>query len=160
MARALPLVYDELHRLSLQMQRGRHASVHATSVVHEAFLKLSKAEQVAWGSRAHFLAIAAKAMREVLVDRARHRGAQKRGGDWEQVTLDGVSSERRVVDLVALTRALDDLEELDPRGADVAQMRLLGGMTINEIAEVTGQSVRTTERDWRTARAWLVTQLA
>jgi RNA polymerase sigma-70 factor, ECF subfamily len=155
----LPLVYDELHALARRMHGERGLSLHATSVVHEAFLRLSKNDRLQWRSRAHFLAIAAKAMRHVLSDRARRRGALRRGGGWEQVTLEGVGAASRVVDLVELSTALDELAQLDPRGAATLEMRLLAGMTIAEIAQVTGRSARTVERDWRAARAWMVDRL-
>ncbi len=159
-AGVMPLVYDELRRLALRMHRERNVSVHATSVVHETFLKLDASEAVAWRSRGHFLAIAAKAMRHILADRARRRHAGKRGAGWQQVTLDGVHGEADVADLRVLAEALDQLAALDARGAEVAEMRLLAGMTIAEIAAVTDSSERTVERDWRAARAWLHDRLS
>jgi RNA polymerase sigma factor (TIGR02999 family) len=152
-------VYEELHGLARRMHRHGGRSVHATSVVHEAFLKLSTADEVRWGSRAHFLALAARVMRQVLADRARRKGADKRGGGWHQITLDGVASGGEVHDVVALHRAMEGLEQLDEQLADVARMKLLGGMTTAEMAEVSERSVRTIERQWRTARAWLIGQL-
>lgn len=157
--RVLPLIYDELHVLSGRMHAERGLSVHATSVVHEAFLKLTRSERLTWTDRAHFLAIAAKAMRHVLADRAKHRGRQKRGGDWERVDLEQVSVGPQTVDLVVLNDLLTQLRDLDDASADVAEMRLLAGMTHAEIAKVAGRSVRAVERDWRTARAWLVVRL-
>jgi len=155
----LPLIYDELHLLARRMHAERGLSVHATSVVHEAFLKLSRSDRLRWSSRAHFLALAAKAMRHVLVDRARRRSADKRGGGWERVTLAGIGAEDNGIDVVDLARALDDLADIDPRGAEIVEMRFLAGMTMKEIADVTGRSVRSCERDWRAARAWMVDRL-
>ena len=155
----LPLVYDELRGLARRMQQERHGDLNATSVVHEAFLRLSGNEHLQWRSRAHFRAIAAKAMRCVLADRARRRHAAKRGGDWERVTLAGVGASSDPVDALALNRALDALTEVDPDLASLVEMRFLAGMTVAEVSEITGRSRRSVERDWRVARAWLVDAL-
>lgn len=155
----LPLVYDHLRIIARRIHRERGESVHATSVVHETFLKLAHSEAAQWESRAHFLALAAKAMRQVVADRARARKTAKRGGDLQHLTLTGIGTEPRVLDIVSLNRALTDLSALDPRGAEVAEMKLLAGMTLEEMALATGRSERTVRRDWRGARAWLVDRL-
>lgn len=159
LAEVLPLIYDELHALSGRMHAERGLSVHATSVVHETFLKLTASEKLRWTSRAHFLAIAAKAMRHILADRARSRGRAKRGGGWQRVPLENLAVGDHTVDVVALDQALVALREVDARGADVLEMRLLAGMTREEVSEVTGRSVRSIARDWRAARAWLLSEL-
>jgi RNA polymerase sigma factor (TIGR02999 family) len=155
-----PEVYAALRDLAGRYWR-RHGAGHTlepTSLVHEAWLKL--AESSAFSSREHFLAVASRAMRQVLVDRARARGADKRGGGWERVTLANVGRPEDTADLLDLDEALTALGDLDPRGCDIVQMRVFGGMTSPEIAAALGVSLRTVEADWRLARAWLVARLA
>jgi RNA polymerase sigma factor (TIGR02999 family) len=159
----MPLVYDELRAMAerqLRRERSDH-TLSATALVHEAYLKLVDQSRVTWQNRAHFYAIAAQAMRRILINYAERRVAAKRGGGQIRVTLtDGIEGpEQRAEDLVALDRALDRLAELDARQSKVVEMRFFAGLTHEEIAEVLGVSVPTVRRDWRMARAWLSREL-
>jgi RNA polymerase sigma factor (TIGR02999 family) len=159
----VPLVYAELRRLaerSLRRERAAH-TLQPTAVVHEAFLKLVDQQRVEWKSRAHFFAIAAQAMRRLLVDHARARNAEKRGGFATRVALeDAVAATPPVdVDLLALDEALDRLGSLDAGQARVVELRFFGGLTVEETAEVVGSSAATVKRDWQSARAWLFREL-
>ncbi len=159
-----PLVYGELHRLAagyLRRERDEH-TLQATALVHEAYLQLQKLKRVEWKNRAQFVGIAAQAMRHILVDHARRRNAQKRGGLLSQVPLE--ESERATseldLNLVALDQALEKFAREFPRQARVVELRFFGGLTSEETAEVLqgaeeDVSSRTVERDWRFARAWL-----
>lgn len=158
--RLLPLVYDELRRLAgrqLDRERAGH-TLGATALVHEAYVKLSGSGTCGAVDRAHFLAIAARAMRQVLVDHARRRARAKRGGGWERTTLGegDAAVEFRPDEMLALDRAL---EELDPRQREIVEYRFFAGMEEREIAEVLGISERTVRRDWVKARAWLYRSL-
>lgn len=152
-------LYDELRRIASARLRGHRprATLDTTGLVHEAFLRLVDAEHVAPADRAHFLALAARAMRYVLLDRARARTRQKRGGAAVDVPLDAVqvAADERAVDLLSLNDALDVLRTRAPRLAEVVEYRFFGGMSYAEVAEVTGRSVATVERDWVRARLWL-----
>ncbi len=158
----LPLVYDELRRLArsyLQRERADH-TLQATDLVHEAYEHLADRSRVDWRGRAHFFAAAAQAMRRVLVDHARDRGALKRGGGQQRVTLEGLAgspggSDLDLVELVALDWALTQLAALDAREAQVVELRYFGGLTTMEIARFLSVSERTVEYDWIHARAWL-----
>lgn len=157
--RLIAVVYDELRlmaRRQLSRERSGH-TLHATALVHEAYVKLSGGPIDAT-DRAHFLAIAARAMRQVLVEHARRKKAQKRGGDWEITTLtDGSKAiEFNPEEMLALDRALD---ELDERQRQVVEFRFFGGMEESEIATVLAVSERTVRRDWVKARAWLYRSL-
>jgi RNA polymerase sigma factor (TIGR02999 family) len=154
-------VYDQLRAVASNIwARGaRDASIQPTMLVHEVFLKLAATHPDGWESRAHFLAVAARAMRQILADRARARGRLKRGGEQVRVTLTGIGLARNVVDLVALDAVLAELETLDPRRAQVVVLRVLGGLEETEVAEVLGVTDRTVRSDWRAARAWLVSRL-
>ena len=163
--RLLPLLYDELHRLAesfLRHERVNH-TLQPTALVHEAYLKLVREDRTDWQNRAHFCAVAAQAMRRILLSHARDRAAAKRGGDAMRLTLSdsdvaampGMSD----VDLLALEDALERLTALDARQARVVELRFYGGLTIEQAAEVLGVSERTIKGDWRMARAWLYTQL-
>lgn len=161
--RLWPLVYDELKRVAeaqLRSERAGH-TLYATGLVHEAYLKLAEGTQPEWRSRAQFYAIAARAMRQILVDYARARAAQKRGGDWEQTTLLGrhVGFDVAFGELLALDDALDRLGALDERLREVVELRFFGGMTEQEVADALGLSKRTVQRDWVKARAWLYSEL-
>ena len=159
----MPLVYDELRRLARRyVRQERAASVQATDLVHEAYLRLARDRPRRWQGRTHFLAIAAIGMRRVLVERARARGARKRGGDRVQVTLDDalVAAPGTTVDLLAIDRALSALAALDARQARIVELRFFAGMTVEEAAEATGVSPATVKRDWTLARAWLQRELA
>ena len=158
--RVVPLVYEDLRRVA-RRQLGRRfgsQSVRPTELVHEAYVKLS-AGDVAAVDRGHFLSIAARAMRQVLVDEARHHRAAKRGGGWKQATLSG---KHWVVDVDVdeLLTLNDALDELDPRQRQVVECRFFGGMEESEIAEALGVNERTVRRDWVKARAWLYRALA
>ncbi|HEU4564503.1 MAG TPA: ECF-type sigma factor [Gemmatimonadaceae bacterium] len=158
--RLLPLLYDDLRRLAQRQLRreGEARTLHATDLVHEAYLKLAAGGALDAAGRAHFMAIAARAMRQVLVDHARRRGAAKRGGGWERATLasghDAFSFEPE--EMLALDRAL---EELEPRQRQVVEYRFFAGMEEREIADALGISERTVRRDWTKARAWLLRSL-
>lgn len=155
------VVYDELRHAARALLVGKSAgsSLTPTGLVHDAYLRLTAGDRARWTSEAHFRAAAAKAMRHILVDRARRRATEKRGGGWARVSLALVGEVGIDVDIVALGAALDALAELDPRGAEIVQMRFLAGMSTEDIAGVLEVSVRTVERDWRAARAWLLSRL-
>lgn len=160
----LPKVYGELRRVAeRQLWRERQGhTLRATALVHEVYLKLVDQAQVEWQGRAHFLAVSARAMRQILIDHARRKAAEKRGGDWERTTLgsgEGFGVEMSMEDLLALDQALDDLEKLEPRLRQVVEYRFFGGMTEQQIAEVLGVTTRTVQRDWVKARAWLYKEL-
>ncbi|HSJ23892.1 MAG TPA: ECF-type sigma factor [Longimicrobiales bacterium] len=154
----LPHVYEELRALARAQVRGRGGTLQATALVHEAYMKLARAGAVVAGDRSHFLAIAARAMRQVVVDRARAALSQKRGGGWQAVTLqpDSVSLELRPEDAIALDRALEGLE---PRQRLIVECRYFAGLDDAEIATVLGVTDRTVRREWVKARAWLYAEL-
>jgi RNA polymerase sigma factor (TIGR02999 family) len=167
-------VYEELRGLAggyLRREKAAH-TLQPTALVHEAFLKLVDQTSVQWNGRAHFFAVAAKAMRQVLVDHARAKNADKRGGGWGRVTLDqavwpagvaggagGGGGGGTEVDVLALNEVLDMLAEIDPRQAQVVELRFFGGLTVDEVATVVGISKTTAEEEWRMARAWLSRRL-
>ncbi|MEM7245623.1 MAG: ECF-type sigma factor [Acidobacteriota bacterium] len=159
------LLYGDLRRLAQAaiVRASGPSSIQATELVHEAFLRLSGSDGIDWQSRAHFLAVAAKAMRQVLIDRARRKGAAKRGDGDRLVTLetglDDVASTSDPVDVLDLESSLERLQEVDPRGAEVIVCRHFGGMQVDEIGEVLGVSRHTVTRSLRAARAWLVKEL-
>ncbi|MCB9866723.1 MAG: sigma-70 family RNA polymerase sigma factor [Phycisphaerales bacterium] len=160
----LPFVYEEMRALAgsfFRDQRAEH-TLQPTALVHEAFIKLVGPADVQWKSRAHFFAVAAKAMRQVLTDHARRKGAEKRGGDLQRITLSGLATpaHEREFDLIAFNDALARLSTLDERQGQIVELRFLGGLTVDEVAEVTGLSVSTIEREWRMARAWLRRELS
>jgi RNA polymerase sigma factor (TIGR02999 family) len=155
----MPLVHEELRRLArraLRRERQDH-TLQTTALVNEAYLRLVDQKQVRWQNRAHFMAIAAQLMRRILVDYARRRQYQKRGGGALQVSLADVEllANERQPDLVALDEALRSLAEVDPRRSQVVELRFFGGLSIEETAEVLKISPTTVERDWVVARAWL-----
>lgn len=155
-------VYEELRRLASQVRRGRAGeTLSTTALVHEAYLKLVPSAEIKWESRAHFFAVAARAMRQVLVSAARRRLAEKRGGgDWLVTLGDSVPSEPvRPERLLALDEALARLAAMDERQARIVEQRFFAGLTVEETAEVLGLSERTVKRDWRAARAWLAAEL-
>jgi len=161
--RLLPLVYDKLRvmaRGQLKGERKNH-TLNATALVHEAYLKLVRQDRVNWQNRAHFFAIAAQAMRRVLINYAKSRLAQKRGGGQAVVTFNDefMGSEMRPEELVALDEALVRLSELSDRQSKVVEYRFFAGLTEEEIAEAIGISVPTVKRDWRVAKAWLSREL-
>lgn len=159
----VPLVYDELRRLARRYLRGERCNhtLQPTALVNEAYLCLARQDGVAWQNRTHFLAIAARTMRHVLVDHARERAALKRGGDRKRVTLHSwVRVQERDVDVTALDEALARLDAFDPRGCRVVELRYFGGLTIEETAEVLSVSPATVKRHWTVAKAWLYRELS
>jgi len=158
--RLLPHVYDELRTLArshLRRERPGH-TVRTGTLVHEAFVRLIEGRQVSWEGRAHFFGIAARVMRQILVDYARARDAAKRGaGDIAEPidTALSVAVKAMDVSVLALDRALEQLAAIDPPAARVVELRFFGGMTVEETAEVMGISTGTVKREWSTARAWL-----
>jgi RNA polymerase sigma factor (TIGR02999 family) len=160
---AFAKVYDELHRLAAHVRAGRASdTLGATALVHEAYLKLAPAAQPDWEGKRHFLRVAARAMRQVLVSAARERLAGKRGGGEVQVTLDeGVyGTPMDDANVVALDEALERLAALDERQARVVELRWFVGLTAEETAEALGISTPTVQRDWRAARAFLASEIA
>jgi RNA polymerase sigma factor (TIGR02999 family) len=159
----IPLVYSELHRLAHRYM-GRERSAHLlqpTALVHEAYERLVNLKDVSWQNRAHFFGVSAQLMRRILVDYARSRRYDKRGGEWRQVPLNeavAVFRDRRT-DIVALDDALHTLAGIDPRKSSVVEMRFFGGLSIKEVAEVLKVSEETVLRDWRLARVWLLREL-
>jgi RNA polymerase sigma factor (TIGR02999 family) len=157
-------VYAELRRLADRyVRRERAKSVQATELVHEAYLRLAQDKPVAFADRGHFVAIAAIAMRRLLIERARRRGAAKRGGGQVMVTLDeslmAGEDTTTALDLVALDRALTRLADLDPRQARVVELRFFGGLSVEETAAALAISPATVKRDWTVARAWLLREI-
>jgi RNA polymerase sigma-70 factor, ECF subfamily len=157
--RLVPLVYQELRRLARrQMRRERSGdTLQTTALVNEAYLRLVDYERVRPRDRSHFLAIAAQAMRRILIERARGRRSEKRGSNPQKISLDVVGDvpDERAAGLVALDEALSAFAAIDPRKAQLVELRYFGGLTIEETAEVLGVSTPTVERDWRTAKIWL-----
>lgn len=159
----MPLVYDEMRRIAHQRLLGYRPgdTLNTTALVHEVYLKLVNQKEASWQDRAHFFALASRAMRFILVDYARTRTAEKRGGRQADVPLDAVqiATEERTADLLALNEALERLAASSERLALLVEYRFFGGLTYEEIAEVTGWSLRTVRRDWRRARAWLYNEM-
>ncbi len=160
----MELVYDRLRDLAAHyLRQGRRGhTLQATEIVHEAFVNLVGLTDVEWNDRAHFLAIAASAMRQVLGEYARQRGAQKRGGGWQRVPLEDTLSVSNgpELDLLHLDEALSRLGELHERQVRVVECRFFSGMTIEEAASALGVSAKTVEADWYAARAWLNRELS
>ena len=159
--RLYPLVYDELRRVAQRVISGERAghTLQATDLVNEAYLKLAAAGGAE--NRLHFVRIAARAMRQVLVDHARKRMAEKRGGDWVRTQIDDkpIGLDSRPEELMALDQALDRLDENDQRLRQIVEYRFFGGLTESEIADLLGITTRTVQRDWAKARAWLYREL-
>ena len=159
-------VYAELRRLAdAYVRREQAKSVQATELVHEAYLRLLKDKAGAWQNRTHFFAIAAISMRRLLVERARARGAAKRGGGQVRVTLDEALAVSDTpgdaeVDVLALDRALHALATLDPQQARIVELRFFGGLSVEETAETLGISPATVKRHWTIAKAWLLREIA
>jgi RNA polymerase sigma factor (TIGR02999 family) len=160
--RLMPIVYDELRRLAGHYLRGERQghTLQSTALVNEACVLLMGQQNIDWQSRAHFVGVAAQAMRRVLVNYARARNFQKRGGQLLHVELEEAAAivadaEQQTAELVALDDALQALEKLDPRKCRVVELRYFGGLNIEETAEALGVSEPTVTRDWTTARAWL-----
>ena len=162
--RLLPLVYGELRRVAENQLRGERAghTLQPTALVHEAYLRLIGQHSVDWNNRAHFFSIAAETMRRILVNHAVERRAQKRGSGETLLALDelnGVGGESSI-DLILLDEALVTLAELDRQQAKVIELRFFGGLTIAEVAEVLNVSEATVNREWRSAKAWVMAQLS
>jgi len=161
--RLAPHVYRELRRLagSLMKHESPGRTIQATGLVHEAYLKLIEVHNVDWQHRAHFFAVAAQVMRRILLEAARKRGAAKRGGHSPQVNFEEIPDIgfRRGSEIIALDDALKALAKIDPRKARVIELRFFGGLSVEETAEVLKLSADTVLRDWRLARAWLLSEL-
>ena len=162
--RLMPHVYAELQALARrQMSRERpDHTLSATALAHEAYVKLAGYAQPGWQSRAHFLAIAAQAMRRILIDHAVRRGAHKRGGGQQRLSLEGleIAGDDELGELLELDDALNRLRELDERQSRVVECRFFAGMSVEETAEALGIAPATVKRDWTAARAWLNRELA
>lgn len=162
-ARLFEAGYHELHRLAMSMMRHERPghTLQATALVNEAYVNLIGDAPIEWESRAHFLGIAASAMRRVLVVHARRRSAEKRGGGWQKITLDEnvQLAGRSEVEILEIDRILSRLAKIDPRAAHVVEMRVFGGLRVKEIAEVLDVSERTVRGDWRIGAAWLGREL-
>ncbi|MEP6783797.1 MAG: sigma-70 family RNA polymerase sigma factor [Acidobacteriota bacterium] len=167
-AELMPQVYDELRRLAANYLRHERPgqTLQATALVHEAFLRLSKEKNQPWNNRTHFLAIAALSMRQILVQRARARHAEKRGGEHaECITLDDSAMANQPaespsgIDVLELDAALEKLAALDPQQAKIVELRYFGGLTVEETAEALDISPATVKRHWTLARAWLKKEL-
>ncbi len=160
----MPLVYDELHRQAagyLRRERRGH-TLQTTALINEAYLKLIDQKEVAWESRTHFFALAANAMRQILVDYARTKNRQKRGGELQKVDLDEalmIATSEKAIDLVALDEALTRLEKIDEQQSRVVELRYFGGLSLEETAEALHISRATAAREWAMARAWLHREL-
>ena len=160
----LPIIHQELRRLARLQMRGERENhtLQTTALVNEAFLRLVDLRRIGWQDRTHFLALSARLMRRVLVDHARSRGYQKRGGGAGTITLDDalLASPRRGANFVALDDALQDLARLDARKSQVVELRFFGGLSVAETAEALGISPETVMRDWRFAKVWLLRQIS
>jgi RNA polymerase sigma factor (TIGR02999 family) len=157
----MPLVYDELHRLAhryLRRERVGH-TLQTTALVNEAYMRLIDAKEVEWQDRAHFFAISANLMRRILVDYARSRGYEKRGGYIEKLSISEDYFIPTDINLVRLDDALSTLSVFDPRKAKVVELRFFGGLSIKETAEILKVSPDTVRRDWRLAKVWLLCEL-
>ena len=162
--RLMPLVYDDMRDLAAVYLR-RESSAHTlqpTALVNEAFIKLVDQSRVGWRGRTHFFAVGAKVMRRLLVDHARSRQRQKRGGGRERLVLhdDMKISPQSDEDLLDVDEALDKLAKVDPRQAEIVEMRFFGSMSVQEVASVLGVSKRTVEGEWTMAKAWLRRELS
>jgi len=159
----VPLVERELHRLAhAHMRRERQGhTLQATALVNEVFVRLADGANPNWKDRAHFLGIAARLMRQILVDHARSRGYQKRGGGAQRVSLEEAAliTPEPALDVLAVDRALEAFAKLDARKSQVVELRFFGGLSIEETAEVLGISAETVKRDWRVAKLWLAREL-
>jgi RNA polymerase sigma factor (TIGR02999 family) len=163
-SKVMPAVYDELRRLARHYLRGDRAaqSLQPTALVNEAYVRLAKERVHAWKNRAHFCAIAAGSMREILVERARARKAIKRGGSRVRVTLGedlAAAASDTAVDMLSLDEALSRLSAMDPQLVRIVELRFFGGLSVEESAEALGVSPATVKRGWSLARAWLKQQM-
>jgi len=161
--RLMPLVYTELRRIAVRYLQGERSdhTLQSTALVHEAYVRMTEQNLPEWQNRAHFFAVAAQIMRQILVDYARSHRASKRGGDVYKLALEEAEEQPRVidVDIVALDDALKSLAEMDEQQSRVVELKFFGGLSIEDTAEVLGISSSTVKRDWITARAWLYREL-
>ncbi|MEQ9400916.1 MAG: ECF-type sigma factor [Longimicrobiales bacterium] len=164
--RVFQIVYDELHGLAHHVRRGRSATLNTTALVHEAYLRLLPSQDYPWEGRSHFMGVAARAMRQVLVRAAERKSTAKRGGGKADVSLDeshhkalGGSGAVEPEQVLALDEALDRLEAMNPRQARVVECRFFAGLSVEETAAALDISTPTVKRDWRAARAWLAREL-
>lgn len=160
----VPVVYQELRRLAgyyMRRERAGH-TLQTSALVNEAYMRLVDYRQMRWQSRAHFFAVAAQAMRRILVEHARKRHFAKRGGGAIQVSLDEAAtvSAKQAAELIELDDALTGLEAIDPRKSRIVELRYIGGLSIEETAEVLNISPATVQREWRSAKAWLYQAIA
>jgi len=159
-----PLIYDELHRLANSYMRKQSPghTLQATALVNEIYIKLINTKNVSWKDRAHFFAVAAQAMRQILIDHARSHKYAKRGGGAHKVELDEVAvvAQEQAAILIALDDALRSLSDIDQRKSQIVELRFFGGLSIEETAEVMKISTPTVEREWRLAKAWLYRELS
>lgn len=160
----IPLIYDQLHEIAARMasKERRGHTLAATALVNEAYVRLIDQKNVDVNDRAHFFAVAANVIRRILVDHARQRDANKRGGEWKRITLSDVDrpDDEAGVDLLDLHDALSRLGEISPRAASVVELRYFGGLTVDEAAESLRVSPRTVADEWAFARAWLARELS
>jgi RNA polymerase sigma factor (TIGR02999 family) len=162
--RLTPLVYRELHQIAGRLmanQRPNH-TLQATALVNEAYVRLVDAREVSWQDRAHFFALCARAMRQILIDHARTRASEKRGGGQVSIQLDEAlaAAPSPAANLLELDEALKRLTEIDPRKSQVVELRFFGGLSLEETAEALKVSTKTVQRDWDLARAWLYGELS
>jgi RNA polymerase sigma factor (TIGR02999 family) len=162
--RLTPRVYRELRRIAAHLLRNERpgCTLQSAELVHEVYLRLVDVNRVEWQHRAHFFAVSATLMRRILLDRARKRSAAKRGGGQELLDLDAAFrvSSSRARELIALDDALNTLAQMDPRKAQIVELRFFGGLSVEETAEVVKVSCDTVMRDWKIARAWLSKELS
>jgi RNA polymerase sigma factor (TIGR02999 family) len=155
----MPLVYEELHRLAHHFMRRESPdhTLQSSALVNEVYLRLIDCKQVDWQNRAHFFGLAAQMMRQILIDHARSQARAKRGGGLRQISFDetAIVSEQRAAELIALDDALNALAAFDVGKSRIVELRFFAGLTNEEVGEVLGLSLRTVEREWRKARAWL-----
>jgi RNA polymerase sigma-70 factor (ECF subfamily) len=156
-------IYDDMRRLAaahMGAERPDH-TLQPTALVHEAYVRLIDQRNTDWRNRLHFFAVASRIIRRILIDHARARDADKRGGDRTRVSLDDhdIAGPARDVDLLTLDSALQELAEIDPRQARIVELRYFSGCTVEEVAEVLGVGKRTVDREWRAAKAWLLLRL-
>lgn len=162
-AQLTPLVYDELRAMANRLLKGERKShtLQPTALVHEAYLKLADQSRVNWQGRTHFVAVGASIMRRVLIDYARTRGREKRGGDRKRVLLEDtiISDDKQEVDVEEINDAIDALSKFDAEEARVVELRFFGGLSVEEVAHALGVSKRKVEGEWTHAKAWLRNRL-
>jgi RNA polymerase sigma factor (TIGR02999 family) len=163
----IPIVYKELHRLAHYYRRrvGAGDTIQTTALVHEAYLRMVDIRDVDWNDRVHFFSVSSQLMRRILVDAARARAADKRGGSLQRSSVGNLDeivspSSERSAELIALDDALSRLSEFDPRRARSVELRIFGGLTVEESAEVLGLSPQTVMRDWKFSKSWLLRELS